>query len=409
MTNSLSSPQQETVVVERHPAEIPLLILVILVSIAIWIMMVVSMIGIFYAVMIGAFLLLGHIGFISYLRGSAVRIGPDQFPELYSRVEILANRVGLNPVPEVYLMQAGGLLNALATKMFRAKIIVLYSDLLEACGDNTAARDMIIGHELGHIKAGHLRFFWFLLPGFFVPFLGSLYSQAREYTCDKYGAALCGNLSGALSGLTILSVGGKHGPQVNLKRFVKQSELLNTGTMTIGKWLSTHPPLCSRALALDPSLTDTPVSSTRGTLLALAMILTLLILSILGSVGVGVAMMKFNEIMKESIEKVNQNNLSQSGATKVVSDSQRARIQGDLNRIAVLIEQVKGATGSYPSSDTTTISKLWEIYRKGEREPIDPFDGQSYGYYTEVGSYIIWSIGPDRETSTDDDIYYSTF
>ena len=28
--------------------------------------------------------------------------------------------------------------------------------LLDACGDDTAARDMVIGHEIGHLKAGHL-------------------------------------------------------------------------------------------------------------------------------------------------------------------------------------------------------------------------------------------------------------
>jgi len=83
MTNSLSSPQQDRVVVERHPAEIPLLILVILASISIWILMAVSLVGIIYALLIGVFIYIGHIGFIAYLRGSAVRIGPDQFSDIF--------------------------------------------------------------------------------------------------------------------------------------------------------------------------------------------------------------------------------------------------------------------------------------------------------------------------------------
>jgi hypothetical protein len=43
-------------------------------------------------------------------------------------------------------------------------MIVLYSDSLEACGDDTAARDVIIAQELGHISAGHVRSHWFLMP-----------------------------------------------------------------------------------------------------------------------------------------------------------------------------------------------------------------------------------------------------
>jgi hypothetical protein len=46
-------------------------------------------------------------------------------------------------------MQAGGNLNAFATRFRKANFVVLYSELLSACGDNTAARDMIIAHELG--------------------------------------------------------------------------------------------------------------------------------------------------------------------------------------------------------------------------------------------------------------------
>ena len=60
-----------------------------------------------------------------------------------------------------------------ATRFLRSHIVVLLADLLEACGETDSARDMIIGHELGHIRAGHLRGHWLLLPATFVPCLGS--------------------------------------------------------------------------------------------------------------------------------------------------------------------------------------------------------------------------------------------
>ncbi len=208
--------------INRWASERPLLFLVWLAAIAIWILLAVSLIGIVYAALLGLFFFLAHIMFISSLRGNAVRLGPDQMPELYARVVALSERVGLPKVPEAYVVQAGGSLNALATKFLRSNFIVLFSDLLEACGDNTDARDFIIAHELGHLHAGHLRSRWLLLPGLLVPLLGTGYSRACEYTCDRYGLAAIDDNDKALDGLCILAAGGKYGPLVNRRALVAQ-------------------------------------------------------------------------------------------------------------------------------------------------------------------------------------------
>ncbi|HEX5580637.1 MAG TPA: M48 family metallopeptidase, partial [Gemmatimonadaceae bacterium] len=195
--------------VTRWPTEMPLFAVSLAVALVLWLVIVVSVVGLVYAVMLGAFFFVMRLGFIAHLRGSAVRLGPDQLPELHERVTQLAHRMGLESVPETYLMQAGGSLNAFATRFFRAQIVVLFSDLLDACGSDEAARDMIIAHELGHIHAGHLRWHWLLLPASLVPFLGTALSRAREYTCDRYGVAGAGNTAGAVRGLTILAAGPK--------------------------------------------------------------------------------------------------------------------------------------------------------------------------------------------------------
>src|SRR5687767_13792824 len=104
--------------VERWPTEIPLFVLVVLASIAIWGLLVISIIGVVYALMIAVFLFFSHVVFITHVRGSAVRLGPEQFPELWNRVVELSRRAGLAAPPEAYLMEAGGSLNAFATKLF---------------------------------------------------------------------------------------------------------------------------------------------------------------------------------------------------------------------------------------------------------------------------------------------------
>src|SRR5438132_5902492 len=93
----LATPQPATspLSVRRWETEIPLLILVILVSIVLWILVAVSMIGIFYAVFFSLFFLLAQVGFVAHLRGSAIKLGPQQLPELHARVVAIASRLGL--------------------------------------------------------------------------------------------------------------------------------------------------------------------------------------------------------------------------------------------------------------------------------------------------------------------------
>lgn len=51
-----------------------------------WILLIVSVFGIMYAVFIGLFFFVSQLAFVSYVRGSGVRLGPDQFPQLHARV-----------------------------------------------------------------------------------------------------------------------------------------------------------------------------------------------------------------------------------------------------------------------------------------------------------------------------------
>lgn len=272
----------QTIQVARWPSEIPLRIAIFLVSIVLWLLIIVGTfgLGLIYVVLIAVFLFFVQVGFIAYLRGSAVRLGPDQFPEIYQRVVEFAQRAGMKNEPEAYLMQADGALNAFATKFFRGQIVVLYADLLEACGDDTEARDMIIGHEIGHLRCGHLD--WFILTslGRFIPFLGSAYSRACEYTCDRWGAALSGSAQGARRGLMVLAAGGAHSRKMNVDAYVRQQQNLDTGWMTLARWLGTYPPLSARVDALNPNPAATRYSSSRGPLRAWGIILSFILVPV---------------------------------------------------------------------------------------------------------------------------------
>lgn len=420
--------------VDRWPTEVPLLVLAGFFSLLIWVAAAVSIIGIIYAGLLGLFFFLAHAVFVAHVRGNGVRLAADQFPELHAAIERLSQRMNLSPVPEAYLMQAGGTLNAFASKFLRSNIVVLYSDLLDACGEDYAARDMIIAHELGHIKAGHLRWAWFLLPGSLVPFLGTALSRAREYTCDRYGMAGAGRRDSALLGLTILAVGGSHAPYVNREAMARQREHLNTGWMRIGEWLSTHPPLVSRIAALDPSLEAVAGSTAAGTVRGLAIVgaavatpvvaVMVAFAAIMGAMSLAMGSRAAQSAQHQQLDPAvlaaalgepapsrsllatapiaaPEEPLSPAGPVDVAQELATIQARMDLQTLASVIELEK-ISGSMPLTLEALYVKLAE--RKGVDDLRDPYDGQRYGFEPGDGFYLLRSAGPDKVRGTADDI-----
>jgi len=81
--------------IERWSSEKPLFVLVLLAAVAIWLLLALSIIGVLYAGLIAAFLFFSHVVFIAHIRGSGVRLGPEQFPELWERVTTLSRQSGM--------------------------------------------------------------------------------------------------------------------------------------------------------------------------------------------------------------------------------------------------------------------------------------------------------------------------
>ena len=393
------------------PSEKPLFVLIVLFSVGIWALLAISILGLAYVALIGLFLFFVHLAFVTHLRGSAVRLGPTQFPELYARLQELARAAGLEREPEAYLLESGGSLNAMATKFFRGRMIVLFSDLLDACGEDAAARDMVIGHEIGHLKSGHLDHLLLTGPGRLVPFLGAAYSRACERTCDRWGAALCGDAAGAVRGLAVLAAGGSHAKHLNLQAYVAQRRDLDTGWMTLGSWLSTYPPLSERVELLAPTLAaDLPMNA-RGAQRAAGLLALLIVLPALGLAAAGalwvVAASKIAGLAAHAPSRTSPSSMAAPRLAEPI-EVHRARLQvaSDLDAIAAVLRQHHAATGKVPEYESE-LGAIWARYRSDTAFPIDPFSGEGYNWVlTDEKSGLIYSAGPDAETATDDDIDY---
>jgi Zn-dependent protease with chaperone function len=233
----------------RSPKEQPLFALGVVVSSLTWLVLTCTLVGLVYGAFIAAFVLIAHALFLAHVRGNGLRLSERQLPELYARCVAASKKLGMDEVPEFYVLQYGGLLNAFATKLLSRKFVIILSDLVDGCEDPRQL-DFVIGHELGHLAAGHLKWQAFLAPINLVPLLGAAYSRACEYTCDRCGLEVAGELEAAQRGLAVLAAGGRQASRVNLAAFMDQRQETGGFWMSVGELASSHPYLCKRVAEL---------------------------------------------------------------------------------------------------------------------------------------------------------------
>ncbi|MBQ4853329.1 M48 family metalloprotease [Rhodanobacter sp. B2A1Ga4] len=205
-------------------------------SIVIWLLLLFGTVGVLliYLLLFALFAVIAHSALIAHLRGNAIRISSRQMPELYQRLSDCARKLGMRELPEAYLVNGNGVLNAFATRFLGRNFVVLLSDVVESFEARPGALNFYIGHELGHLRRHHLTWAKVLAPAMFLPLIGAAYSRAREYTCDRHGLAVCENPEDAQYGLVTLAAGKRLWREVNL------ADYSESATAAPGFWMSLH-------------------------------------------------------------------------------------------------------------------------------------------------------------------------
>lgn len=185
-------------------------------------------------------------------RVRGVRITPTQFPEAYQMLAEAAEAAGLRRVPDAYVVLGNGTMNAFAAGHGFRRYICLYSDLFEIGGksrDPQALR-FIIGHEVGHIAAGHVGYFRLIFTTLFnqIPVLSSALSRSQEYTADNFGYRFCPE--GAEGAVKVLAAGKYLNKQVNFDELADRAVTDRGLAVWYVNLLASHPVLTWRAHAL---------------------------------------------------------------------------------------------------------------------------------------------------------------
>lgn len=186
-------------------------------------------------------------------RTRAVKITNKNFPEIKMKIEQYSHRLGLKKVPEAYIVQENGVLNAFAAFIIRKQYIQINADLFEIAYreyEDIDSISFIIGHELSHIKLKHSTLWYnlFMLYSSGIPILGSTASRAREYSCDRLAQKLTG-LDGIDAMMALMA--GKHlYKKVNAEDYIESTENVKGFFVWCYNLAASHPIMPKRIRAL---------------------------------------------------------------------------------------------------------------------------------------------------------------
>ncbi|ATY85940.1 peptidase M48 [Kyrpidia spormannii] len=230
-----------------HPKEKRYYVLSVIFSIIVYLALIISLVGIVYLI-IGLLLAFAlNLMTLGFVRLNGVRLSERQFPEVYERVRKLCDRMDISKVPDVYVTQAGGALNAFAARFFGKNMVTVYSDIFEVIrtGEHELL-DFVLAHELAHIRRKHVSHNILILPARLIPFLGNAYSRACEFTCDRIATYVTASPAAAERGLTMLAVGRDLYADIDVDEYLHDSEQNRGFILRMTEKMSTHPPLPKR-------------------------------------------------------------------------------------------------------------------------------------------------------------------
>jgi Zn-dependent protease with chaperone function len=194
------------------------------------------------------------------LLGTAIKVGPNQYPRVHEIVKSCSETLGI-PMPQVFIQGRIDSINAMTMGTDKESVIVIHSVTVDHLDDDELK--FVIGHECGHIQNGHVVYLttlriltqvasmflgWFVQPALIA--LQS-WSRAAEITCDRAGLLCSGDEQVAQRAFLKLVTGSKklYG-ELNVEQYLDQLREGREGLGRAAELTKSHPYIPKRIEAL---------------------------------------------------------------------------------------------------------------------------------------------------------------
>ncbi|MFC1764386.1 M48 family metalloprotease [Planctomycetota bacterium] len=250
----------------RHPKEKVYFRMAVIVSLLVWLPLSIFLIA---SLVFMAFLLIPTLVscwiagqfFKARIFGHCVRVSQSQYESVYTMLQDVSSRLGIRQMPNVFIMNSEGAINAVAQRFVGKRYVLLYSslvDLLYQTGQPNQLK-FVVAHELAHYAAGHVSFWKNLLirPALLLPHFGLAYTRACELTADRIALAVTGDPHAAKAALAGLAAGSqKLASQLDIQSFMDQEAEVTGLFGFISELYAPHPRLTKRVCEIDGFVTQ---------------------------------------------------------------------------------------------------------------------------------------------------------
>jgi len=200
-------------------------------------------------------------------RAKSVRVTEKNFPEIYQKSVEFTHKLGLKKVPEVYIMQGNGVINAFAMAIVGKRIAKLHSEIVDVAYMEENNKDFetvffVLGHEFAHIYLNHVTIMnnLSIILGRMVPVIGTAMSRAREFSCDRIAQLLIDG--DGLPGMFLMNVGRRLYGQVDVNDYLETVKKDGGFFLWYSNLMASHPIVPKRIAALaDPERRSGKLSS----------------------------------------------------------------------------------------------------------------------------------------------------
>lgn len=214
-------------------------------SILIWALIAITIVGPIIGLLIAFFAWLGNGLLVAHLKSNCVHVDEKQLPDLFATFKDVCEKFNI-PIPELYILQSQGVLNAYAMRHSGRDFVVLNSDLIDELDFRGDEIRFLLGHEIGHIKSKHIVKQIAFIPASWIPLLAPAYHRACETSCDRYGAFSVNSADGAVRALAILASGRKLIDHIDANIFSEQFSTQRGFFISWHELISSYPTLSHR-------------------------------------------------------------------------------------------------------------------------------------------------------------------
>ena len=194
--------------------------------------------------------------FKAHIFGNSIRVTEMQFSEVYKIALEMAKKMGVMRVPDIFIVNMEGRINALALRFIGHAYVILYASLVDLMLKRNAVKELraIVAHELAHHAASHVSIFRsiFLYPITYIPFLYKAYLRACELTADRLALVVTGDLASSQRALISLACGSEAlSSKTNIVTFMNQEVEFLLFFGFLREIFSTHPRITKRVIWLE--------------------------------------------------------------------------------------------------------------------------------------------------------------